>query len=194
MRQVHYALIGLACMIGGACAGTPRPAENPEQAAEQLRPAPEPAGQGTFAKGEDPIVTPPAQATAVRLETESGVQRVSVELAVTPEARRKGLMGREVLAQGDGMLFVFDTESVQTFWMRNTLIALDMIFISGPPSGEGAHVVGIVHGAPPHSTQLRSIKKPSRFVLEVPGGWSRAHGLDAGDKVYFDGAASPEGH
>jgi len=90
------------------------------------------------------------------------------------------------------MLFVFDVEEVQSFWMRNTLIPLDMIFIAGPPSGEGAEVVGIVHGAPPHSTQLRSVGQPSRFVLEVPGGWSRANGLADGAQVYFDASAAPE--
>ena len=57
MRQVRYALIGLACMIGGACAGTARPAENPEQAAEQLRPASEHAGREALAKGEGPILS-----------------------------------------------------------------------------------------------------------------------------------------
>jgi uncharacterized protein len=174
-------LAGFACVTAIACVGTPMPVEIPDHVNEQARPAPLPT-------------TLPSQARAVRLETQAGTLSVSVELAVTPEARRKGLMGREALAQGHGMLFVFKAESVQTFWMRNTLIALDMIFISGPPSGDGAQVVGIVHGAPPRSTQLRSIKHPSRFVLEVPGGWSRANGLTTGAKVYFDGAPSLETH
>jgi hypothetical protein len=94
-------------------------------------------------------------------------------------------MGREVLAAGSGMLFVFDTLEVQTFWMRNTLIPLDMIFIAGEPAGKGARVVGIVHEATPHSTQIRSVDQASRFVVEVPGGWAAAQGIAPGVVVRF---------
>ena len=162
----------VCCAMLWGCVGPPKPVPTKETSAE-----------ARSALTETPL---PRQARSVRLETETGTLRVAVELALTREARRKGLMGRESLAEGHGMLFVFDVDEVQTFWMRNTLIPLDMIFIAGPASGAGAKVVGIVHNAPPHSTQLRSVKAPSRFVLEVPGGWSRAHGLTAGAKVYFE--------
>ena len=88
------------------------------------------------------------------------------------------------------MLFVFDTLKVHTFWMRNTLIPLDMIFIAGDPTGAHARVVGVVHSAQPHTVELRSVEPASRFVLEVPGGWAASHGIKAGVGVRFD--ASPQ--
>ena len=128
----------------------------------------------------------PRDCQRVSIDTPSGPLRVAVEVAATPEARRRGLMGRQSLEQGRGMLFVFDKVAVQTFWMRNTPISLDMIFISGEPSGAGAAIVGIVHEAEPRSHEIRSVDTPSRFVLEVPGGWSKAKGLHAGMKVHFE--------
>jgi uncharacterized membrane protein (UPF0127 family) len=166
----------LACLVFAslsACVAPPRSAEWTDQGAETARVA---------------APTDPRQAQGVVLGTASGPLRVSVELAVTPEGRRKGLMGRTAMPPGHGMLFVFDAQVVQTFWMRNTLIPLDMIFISGPPSGEGARVVGIVHGAQPHSTEIRSVPQASRFVLEVAGGWARQRGVAAGVEVSFEGS------
>ena len=91
-------------------------------------------------------------------------------------------MWRESLAEGQGMLFIFPEEEVQSFWMRNTLISLDMVFIDS----EG-RVVGIVESAEPRSLVRRSARVPSLYVLEVPGGWSRAAGLERGASVRFEG-------
>ena len=129
--------------------------------------------------------TPPAQAGRVTFEVTSGTRHVSVEVVATAAARAKGLMGREKLEAGDGMLFVFDRLEVQTFWMRNTLIPLDMIFIAGEPSGAEARVVGVVHEAAPHSTVIRSVPQASRFVVEVPGGWAATQGVVSGVSVRF---------
>ena len=131
----------------------------------------------------------PTQADRVIFETAAGPRAVRVEVVASRAARAKGLMGRETLAAGFGMLFVFERLEVQTFWMRNTLISLDMIFIAGEPSGGHARVVGVVHEAAPHSTQIRSVERASRFVVEVPGGWAASHGITAGVEVRFDGPA-----
>jgi len=131
----------------------------------------------------------PGQARRVVFETPTGPVTVQVEVVATPASRAKGLMGRESLAAGLGMLFVFDTLKVQTFWMRKTLISLDMIFIAGEPTGKGARVVGVVHEAAPRSTQIRSVEQASRFVVEVPGGWAAAQGIGPGVEVRFDAAA-----
>ena len=134
----------------------------------------------------------PAQCERVVIETPRGPLPVAVEIAATPAARKRGLMGRQVLPAGTGMLFVFDEMAVQTFWMRNTPLSLDMIFISGPPTGQGARIVGIVHEAVPRSHEIRSVEAKSRFVLEVPGGWSRAQGLSRGMAVRFEAREAPE--
>ncbi len=124
----------------------------------------------------------PVPQPRVVIETSAG-QRLSVdvELARTVAEQRKGLMGRRALPESGGMLFLFDATTVQSFWMKNTLIPLDMLFIS-----DDGHVVGIVENAAPLTETERSVGKPSRYVLEVNGGWSAAHGVRAGDRVRFE--------
>ncbi len=124
----------------------------------------------------------PVPQPRVVIETSAG-QRLSVdvELARTVAEQRKGLMGRRSLPENGGMLFLFDTTTVQSFWMKNTLIPLDMVFIS-----DDGHVVGIVERAEPLTETQRSVGRPSRYVLEVNGGWCAAHGVRAGDRVRFE--------
>jgi uncharacterized protein len=125
--------------------------------------------------------TQPATARVV-VVTASGAQHaVSVELARTPEARTRGLMYRESLAPDAGMLFIFDESARQSFWMRNTLIPLDMIFID-----DTGRIVGIVERAEPQTLTGRGVNEPSRYVLEVNGGWSAAHGVAKGDTVKLE--------
>ncbi len=111
-----------------------------------------------------------------------GLHRVEVEVAATSESRTRGLMWRRELPAGQGMLFVFPADEVQSFWMRNTLISLDMIFINS----EGK-IVGIIERAEPRSRISRSVGVPGRYVLEVPGGWSQTVGLKPGGTVRFEG-------
>jgi uncharacterized membrane protein (UPF0127 family) len=106
---------------------------------------------------------------------------VSVEVVKTQRARSRGLMYRQHLPPEDGMLFIFDKTEVQGFWMKNTLIPLDMLFID-----EAMNVVGIVENAEPMTTTRRAVDKPSIYVLEVNGGWTRARGVSAGAKVRFE--------
>ena len=129
-------------------------------------------------KGADSTVPRPR----VVVETSSGAHpAVEVELARTEPERRKGLMDRASLPEDAGMLFIFDASSVQSFWMKNTLIPLDMIFVD-----EGGRIVGVVERAAPQTLTPRSVGAPSRYVLEVNGGWSKAHGVRAGDRVRFE--------
>lgn len=107
---------------------------------------------------------------------------VRVEVADTPGKRNLGLQYRNELDNGQGMLFLFPAEEIQSFWMKNTPISLDMIFINSRRK-----VVGIIHEAAPFSTTLRSVAVPSLFVLEVKGGLSRRSGIEVGDMVRFEG-------
>ena len=111
-----------------------------------------------------------------------GVVEVSLEVAATPAERERGLMYRSSLAEGRGMLFVFDQDGNHTFWMRNTLIPLDMLFIA-----RDGTVVGIHANATPLSTANIAVGKPSRYVLEVPGGWTARHGIAVGARVELRG-------
>ncbi len=147
----------------------------------------EPAGwkKVTDVSAED-FVGPTLPRARVLLEDASGgVHEVDVEVAATPETRTRGLMWRKELPAGQGMLFIFPSEEVQSFWMRNTLIPLDMLFIDST-----GRIVGIIESARPRTLTARSVGEPGRYVLEVPGGWSRSVGLERGGAVRFQGLES----
>ena len=108
-----------------------------------------------------------------------------IEVADTPSKREMGLMYRRELAADHGMLFIFPDESVLTFWMKNTPIPLDMIFI-----GSDLRIVGIVREAVPFTESARSVGLPSRYVLEINGGVAQKRGLEVGDKVRLEGVAA----
>lgn len=105
---------------------------------------------------------------------------VAVEVADTPDARAHGLMYRKDLGADAGMLFVFPTESEQRFWMKNTPLPLDMIFI-----GANHHIVGIVADTRPFTTNPLGVDAPSEFVLEVNAGFCAKRGVTVGNAVDF---------
>ena len=111
-----------------------------------------------------------------------GAHRLTVEIADTGALRTRGLMWRTELPEGTGMLFIFPSEVVQSFWMRNTLIPLDMLFID-----KQGRVVGVVQWAEPRTLASRTVGKPSLYVLEVPGGWASRNAVRAGSVVELEG-------
>ncbi len=131
----------------------------------------------------------PAVTQRVIVESPSGRSASArVEVARTDPERERGLMFRQKLGADDGMLFIFPESSDHVFWMKNTYIPLDMIFVSvDDKDGESGVVVGIVANAEPMTTTPRGVGLPSRLVLEVNGGWCAAHGLAKGDRVRFEG-------
>lgn len=105
-----------------------------------------------------------------------------VELARTPDEQARGLMFREELAADRGMLFVHRRPRVSSFWMKDTFIPLDMIWI-----GPNWTILGAHENAVPHSTAPISSNVPVRAVLEVPGGTVARLGLARGDRVKVNG-------
>jgi uncharacterized membrane protein (UPF0127 family) len=120
------------------------------------------------------------------IRTAHGPVAVTVEVAATEAARERGLMYRTALAEGTGMLFVFPAAAEHAFWMKNTLIPLDMIFIA-----DDRRIVGVHADAVPLSTAPISVGAPSRYVLEVPGGFAARRGIAVGDVVELAGVPSP---
>jgi len=110
---------------------------------------------------------------------------VDVEVVQTPEARQQGLMYRKQLAPNAGMLFIFERSEKHTFWMHNTLVPLDMIFIT-----PDWRVLGIVENATPLTDSSRSVPGESQYVLEVNAGFSRKTGLQSGTTVRYSPASS----
>lgn len=103
---------------------------------------------------------------------------IDVELALTEPEQQRGLMYRTELGAESGMLFSWQGEQVHTFWMRNTCIPLDMLFISADGT-----IVGILEQVPVLNEEARSVPCPSAHVLEVNAGYCRKHGIAPGQRV-----------
>ena len=108
--------------------------------------------------------------------------RVDVEVADNDEERMQGLMFRESLGENSGMLFVFDNKAKYAFWMKNTLIPLDVIFID-----ENFNIADIIYAAPCKEDPCERYipKTESLYVLEVNGNFTAKNEISIGDKVRF---------
>lgn len=106
----------------------------------------------------------------------------SVELAVRPPDRQRGLMYRTQLPEDEGMLFVFPRPQVMHFWMRNTCLPLDMLFID-----RAGFVVGIEENVPTMNDDRYGVRCPANYVLEMNAGWARRHGIKPGETVKIEG-------
>jgi uncharacterized membrane protein (UPF0127 family) len=132
-------------------------------------------------KPAEPAVAPVRTTTVtIRVTPEKEVS-ILAELAMRPEERERGLMFRETLEDGQGMLFAFPSIQVRSFWMKNTRIPLDMLFLDSDK-----RIVGIVHQAQPGSTKDVGVDEASQYVLEVPGGYCRRHGVRPGLQTRFE--------
>lgn len=119
--------------------------------------------------GDRPVVT---------VHAEHGAIEVEVELALTPEELARGLMWREKLAGDAGMLFVFPDQTMRSFWMKNTPVALDIIYID-----RNGRVVSVAEDTVPYSTAPIPSRGPAKYVLEVAAGFARRHGVRPGQRV-----------
>ena len=114
----------------------------------------------------------------IEIVTRTGVHAFSVELATNAAERAVGLMFRKELPEGHGILFDFHDDQPVQFWMHNTYIPLDMIFIAGD-----GRVVRVAENAKPMSDDLIPSGRPVRAVLEVIAGTARKFGIAPGDRV-----------
>lgn len=126
----------------------------------------------------DPGDAPSLPRQAVTFPDAPGAPRVAVEVAREPEHRERGLMYRTSLAEDAGMLFSWDREAPRSFWMRNTCLPLDMLFLA-----RDGTIVGILEQVPVMNEAPRSVPCPAAHVLEVNAGWSRRHGVEPGQRA-----------
>jgi uncharacterized membrane protein (UPF0127 family) len=110
--------------------------------------------------------------------------KVAAELASKAREVERGLMFRKAMGDDRGMLFRLSERKVQTFWMQNTCISLDMMFID-----DDGTIVGISEAARPLDEAIRSVACPSAWVLEVNAGWSRKYGIKPGQKMTIPASA-----
>lgn len=116
--------------------------------------------------------------SSLTIETSGGERRFAVELADDAASRRRGLMFRESMPLDHGMLFDFERERQQSFWMKNTPLSLDIIFID-----RRGIIVHIHHRAVPYDETPIPSGKPASAVLEINGGVARLIGIKEGDQV-----------
>ncbi len=121
------------------------------------------------------------QTGGLAIETKAGSRYVfEVELALTPEQQQRGLMFRENLPPNGGMLFVFPQAREASFWMKNTPLSLDIIFIR-----EDGTIANIAERTEPFSEKSIPSDGIVRGVLEVKGGTTAQLSISAGDRVVF---------
>ena len=110
--------------------------------------------------------------------TLKGTHRFRVELAVTPQQQAQGLMFRTAMGPDEGMLFPYEQPRVLSFWMKNTVIPLDLVFID-----EEHRIINIAENATPYSEASILSDAPGVAVLELNGGRTRELGIVGGNKV-----------
>lgn len=109
------------------------------------------------------------------------ISAIDVELAQDESKRQLGLMYRDKLEETQGMLFIFDGDETRAFWMKNTVLSLDMIFVNSKDE-----IVTIHKNTTPYSEQSYVSSKPARFVIEVNAGYADRHKISVGDRIVWN--------
>ncbi|XXX71669.1 DUF192 domain-containing protein [Sorangium sp. So ce134] len=172
----------------------PPPAPEPPPAVAQapdtgrcIEPTPKEPARPPPKAGPDPACpedpTGPFQlATGKVIFLDAKAPDVLVEIARKERERARGLMYRKSMAENRGMIFVFQQRTNHSFWMHNTCIPLDMLFIDSDGT-----IVGIEENTPTLNDSTFDVGCPSTYVLELNAGWARRHGVVAGQKVRIEG-------
>lgn len=175
--------LGLACQR--AEGGKPEASPSKHAAPAPSPSSPPAAKPGAWPPGDETAqdypVPPLPTARLLVTDAFGGSHAVLAEIAATHRARTRGLMWRTKLADTEAMLFIFPTMQRLSFWMRNTLIPLDMIF-----ADEAGKIVGVVENAVPQTFDSRGPAAPGKYVLEVPAGWCAKRGVKAGGSLKID--------
>ncbi len=123
----------------------------------------------------------PAPGPSASFMTPTGAVRVRLEVARDGAARTQGLMRRRRLDADAGMVFIFANAQQRAFWMKDTYLSLDIIFIDAQH-----RVVGVVSRAEPMTTRPQGVPTPAQFVVEVQAGFAQAHQIGAGTQVRWE--------
>jgi len=171
-RRSYFGYILLAVFVGAGALYLFRPllvknnTEPSVVATENAAPAP---ASGIIKEGE-----------VVFLRNGQRIRKIDVEIAENDTEHQKGLMNRPYMADSVGMLFVFDRSEPQGFWMKNTMISLDIIYVD-----ENKKIVSIQKNAKPYSEENLPSFGNAQYVVEVVGGYCDQHDIKAGDTISF---------
>jgi uncharacterized membrane protein (UPF0127 family) len=130
---------------------------------------------------EEPRFVKEGELRFIDAETDSTISRIDIEVAATDAERAQGLMYRRYMPESQGMLFIFSREEEQGFYMRNTLITLDLIYVNSQ-----REIVTIHRRAQPLSEVTIYSEKPAQYVVEVVGGYCTKYGIEEGDRIAFE--------
>lgn len=108
------------------------------------------------------------------------ISKIDIEIADDDQQRELGLMMRRSMNEDNGMLFIFPNETLQAFWMKNTIIPLDIIYVNAQNE-----IVKIYKNTEPYSEKSLPSNKPSIYVIEVNGGYTDKYGIKEGDKIIW---------
>lgn len=128
----------------------------------------------------EPVWVKEGEVTFLSKDTRSQLSSIDVEVAMTPAERSQGLMYRSKMEENHGMLFIFDRDEMQSFWMKNTIMPLDILFIDSKGVINTIH-----HNTVPYSEKPIPSKGKSQFVVEVNGGYCSRHGIKEGDLIEY---------
>lgn len=151
-------LILLVALFGWTCADRPKSQDRPIASMFQHD------GTLTFLRGDSTVLA-----------------TINIEIAESPQRRETGMMGRPTLDENNGMLFIFEEDQELAFWMMNTLVSLDMVFVNSR-----MEIVTIQAKATPFSTESYRASKPGMYVVEVNAGFCEQHGIQEGDMIRFE--------
>ncbi|MEM7659754.1 MAG: DUF192 domain-containing protein [Bacteroidota bacterium] len=113
-------------------------------------------------------------------ESREVIKTIDLEFAENEQAITQGLMFRQDMTDEQGMIFVFEAMEPRSFWMKNTFVSLDIIFVD-----DLNQIVSIQEKTTPRSQQSLPSKGPAQYVVEVLGGFCERYGIEAGDKITF---------
>lgn len=113
-------------------------------------------------------------------KTNKVITEIEIEVADDDAEREQGLMYRDTMAENAGMLFLMETEEPQTFWMKNTVISLDIMYADADK-----RIVSIHRNCKPYSLDQIASDKPALYVVEVNAGYTSKHNIKVGDVISF---------
>jgi uncharacterized membrane protein (UPF0127 family) len=133
-----------------------------------------------FKKPSEPEWVKGGEVTFLNKDTREHLSKIEVEVAKNPTQRQQGLMFRTQMDEDKGMIFIFERSEIQSFWMKNTLIPLDIIFID-----EKGVINTIYRNTIPYSERSLPSKQMSQFVVEVNAGYCLKHNINEGDLIEY---------
>lgn len=127
-----------------------------------------------------PVFKKEGELSFIKKDNQQEIKKIDIEIADSEGERQQGLMYRTQMADSQGMLFIFPETEMQSFWMKNTLISLDILFVN-----EKMEIVTIQKYAQPKSEQSLRSTKPAKYVIEVNAGFCDRYQVSEGDLVKF---------